>query len=95
MRLHRSDLVRAIAAETGVTQAVANKVLVSFLNVTRQSALEGNEVNLAGIGTLIVKRTEERQGHNPAKNEPLVIPAGRKLTLKVTKELKDELNATA
>jgi DNA-binding protein HU-beta len=92
MRLHRSDLVRAIAADTGITQAVANKVLVSLLKVGRESIMNGDEINLAGIGTLVVKHTEERRGHNPATNQPITIPAGRKLSFKVAKELKAELN---
>ncbi len=52
--------------------------------------LEGKVV-VRDLGTFTVRDTPERQGRNPATGEPLMIPAGKRLTFKPSPALKGNL----
>lgn len=48
-------------------------------------------VSLPGIGKLCVKETKARTGRNPQTGQALTIPAGKKVALVVSKDLKERL----
>ena len=80
--MNRTELVAAVAAESGQSQSAVNGVLDAFFNVVSKTVSEGNKVSIPGY--LAVERTERaaRTGRNPQTGESIEIAAAN--TVKVT-----------
>ena len=59
----------------------------------RQGLMEGNDVRLAGIGSLRTKMTAERNGRNVRTGEAIVIAARREVKFSVASDLKADVAA--
>ena len=59
----------------------------------RQGLLEGNDVRLAGIGSLRTKMTDGRNGRNVRTGEAILIPARREVKFSVASDLKADVAA--
>ena len=58
----------------------------------KDGMIEDGKVQIVGFGTFEVKERAEREGRNPATNQPMLIPATRVLKFKVGAKLKEEIN---
>ena len=80
--LNRTELVAALAAESGQTQAAVNTVLDALFSTLSKTVNEGTKVTIPGW--LAVERTHRaaRTGRNPQTGETIQIAAsyGVKLT---------------
>ena len=76
MPLNKSDLVSAIAAESGLTKAQAEDAVNALETVLVDSLSKGEAVKITGL--LSVERVERaaRTGRNPRTGEEIAIPAG-------------------
>ncbi|WP_019137180.1 HU family DNA-binding protein [Cellulomonas massiliensis] len=76
MSVNRNDVVQAVAAKTGLSQADADKAIKAFQDVVVENLTAGETVALSGF--LSVGRAERaaRTGINPQTGEKLEIPAG-------------------
>ena len=76
MAISRSDLVAALAEQSGTTKTIADSVLSSFTDVLLDAVAKGEKVSIPGI--LSVERVERaaRTGRNPSTGETIEIPAG-------------------
>lgn len=97
--MKKADLLKALASLQSqfearpVTQAEAENFLESLeLVVTNQLKL-GKEVSVPGIGKFQLRQRAGRIGRNPQTGEKLTIPSTRSVGFKVTKSLKDAVNA--
>lgn len=89
--MKKADLIKAVAEASGVNQKNVDAVLTAFTLVTMKSLSQGNEVTIQDIGKLSVKERAARTGRNPATGETIQIVAGRTVTFKAAKALKDAL----
>lgn len=90
--MNKSELVDAIASESGLTKEQAAKAVNAF-TASVQGALErGDDVVLVGFGTFSVKDRKARTGRNPKTGEELSIPASKVPSFKAGKNLKERLN---
>lgn len=87
-----SDLVKCVAAETGLSQADTKCTLDRALRVIQREVGAGNEVTLNGVGKFCKKVRSARMGINPATKERVAIPESTTVAFKVAKEFKDSLN---
>ena len=81
----KSDIVREIAQEKGVTQDSVRAAIDAFLGAVTQHAHAGDTVSLSGFGRFQVKARPARTGRNPATGATVEIPESRKLAFKVSK----------
>jgi DNA-binding protein HU-beta len=74
--LNKTDLVAAIAADSGQSQATVSGIVDSLFSVLAKSVGEGTKVTIPGW--LAVERTHRaaREGRNPATGEAIHIAAG-------------------
>jgi DNA-binding protein HU-beta len=86
--LNKTDLVAAIAAETGQSQASVSGVIDSLFGVLASSVGEGTKVSIPGW--LSVERTHRaaREGRNPATGETIQIAAGYGVKISAGSKLK-------
>lgn len=89
--MNKSELIDAIAQESGLTKTDAGKALDAFTNVVKGALKVGDTITLVGFGTFKVAERKERQGLNPKTKEAITIPAARVPKFTPGKALKDVL----
>lgn len=87
----KSDLLKAIAADTGENQATVDAVLTSLGLATSKALGEGDDVTIPGIVKLSTKMRAERMGRNPKTGEAIMIAAKTVVASKVLKGLADHV----
>ena len=87
--MNKTDLVNAVAAETGFTKKDAEKAVASVLDQITEALKAGDKVQLVGFGTFEVRNRAAKQGHNPRTGEPMTVPASKRPAFKAGKALKD------
>ena len=85
----KADLVGKIADDAGITKAVAEKALNSFVAAVTDALAGGDKVTLVGFGTFDVAERTQREGRNPRTGETITIPASKVVRFKVGNKLKD------
>lgn len=85
------ELAANMAEAHDLTKARAKAILDSLRDDIVKTLLEGNRVNIFGLGTFEVRATKEKMGRNPKTGEKIAIPAGRKAVFKAAKGLKDQM----
>ena len=86
-----AELAANLAEAQDLSKARAKAILDGVRDHIVETLLSGNRVNLFGLGTFEVRATKEKMGRNPKTGESIKIPAGRKVTFKVAKGLKDQM----
>ncbi len=89
--MNKDQLVKAIAAETEVSQAVVAKVLNAWTETIVETVASGDKVTLVGFGSFEPRPRKERQGKNPQTGEPLTIPATTVPAFSAGKIFKDKV----
>lgn len=87
----KADLLKAIADETGESQATVDAVLSSLSMVASKALGEGDDVTIPGLVKLDTKKRAARQGRNPKTGEAIQIAAKTVVTTKVLKGLVDHV----
>ena len=85
--MNKTDLINAIAAETGLTKADAAKALNATTAAIANAVKAGDKVTLVGFGTLAPTERPARTGKNPRTGEALTIPAKKVVKFKAGSEL--------
>ena len=86
--LNRTDLVAAIATETGQSQNSVNGVLDALFSTLAKSVSDGTKVTIPGW--LAVEQTERaaRTGRNPQTGESIEIAASKSVKISAGSKLK-------
>ena len=86
--LNRTELVAAIAAESGQSQSTVNGVIDGLFSVLSKSVGEGTKVSIPGW--LAVERTHRaaRTGRNPQTGESIEIAEGYGVKISAGSKLK-------
>lgn len=87
----KADVVREIAAKTGVEKQVVMQVVEGMMECIRESMINGEEVFLRGFGSFIIKRRAEKVARNISKNTSIVIPAHNIPAFKPAKSFMDKV----
>lgn len=90
--MNKSDLISAIAEQSGLAKTDAGKALDGFLAAVTDALKSGDSVSLIGFGTFVVKRREARTGRNPQTGKTIKIKAANVPGFKAGKSLKDAVN---
>ena len=75
--MKKTELIDAIAATTGESQAATARALDALIQVISKEVSAGGEVSITGFGSFKVGQRSERTGRNPRTGEPLTIAASR------------------
>lgn len=90
--MNKSDLVNAIAQETGLSKVKSGEVIDAFVSAVTESLKKGDKVTLVGFGTFTTSTREPRKGRNPKTNEVINIPGKRVAKFKAGSELSKSVN---
>lgn len=91
--MNKRDLIAAIAKESGLSIADAERALETILDKITEALARGESVSLVGFGSFSIRTRAARMGINPRSGQPIHIPNTRVPVFKVAKALKDVQNA--
>lgn len=86
--LNKNDLVAAIAAESGQSQAAVAGVVDSFFNVVAKSVGSGTKVSIPGWISFERTHRAARAGRNPATGATIQIAASNGVKVAAGSKLK-------
>jgi len=90
----KTDVINAVAKETGLTKKKVAEVLAATLDTVRAELVKGGKVQLVGFGTFKINERAARMGRNPQEPTQTIEIAAKKVAVfKPGKELKDAVNA--
>jgi DNA-binding protein HU-beta len=87
--VNRRDLVKAIAAQTGVDAKTVDVVVKGFTDVTTAVVSKGEPVAITGFAKFSKVERAARMGRNPATGEAIKIKASKKARITPLKGFKD------
>ncbi len=90
--MKKSDLVEAVAKQTGLTKADSTRALDAVFDVITAALKKGERVPIAGFGTFNVTKRKAREGRNPQTGEKVKISARKAVTFKAGTALKEVVN---
>ncbi len=88
--MNKSELINAMAAESGLSKADSKKALDAFIGTVSKAMKAGEKVTLVGFGTFSVSERAARTGINPSTKQPIEIPARKVVKFKPGTELAAE-----
>jgi len=90
--MNKTELVEAIAKETGLSKKDSEKAVKAFVDVVSKQLKKKDKVQLVGFGTFETSKRAARTGKNPQTGETMKIPASKAPKFKAGKALKDLVN---
>lgn len=73
--MHKTDLIDAIAAKSGLPKTEAAKALEATLQCITDALVKRDSVTLTGFGVFKPKERPERQGRNPRDGSEMTFAA--------------------
>lgn len=75
---------------------MTEKFIKSFLDIIVENldSAENRNITFKGFGNFSIIRTQARNGRNPFTQEPMHIPAKRRISFKAAKALSELLNSS-
>ena len=90
--MNKTELVDAIAKETGLSKKDSEKAVKAFTDAVSKELKKKGKVQLVGFGTFETAKRAARTGKNPQTGAAIKIPAATVPKLKAGKALKDAVN---
>jgi DNA-binding protein HU-beta len=87
--MSRNELVKTIAAKSGLTEAKADSFLNAFIETVTEELQNGGSVSLVGFGSFKVVNRPARDARNPRTGEKIRIPARKAPVFRAGKDLKE------
>ncbi|MDR0976763.1 MAG: HU family DNA-binding protein [Prevotellaceae bacterium] len=85
--MNKSELISAMAAESGLTKADSKKALDAFIASVTEALKKGDKVALVGFGTFSVSARSARTGINPSTKQKITIEAKKVAKFKAGADL--------
>jgi len=75
--MNKSELVEAVASDSGLSNADARRAVESFITTVEKTLKKGDEVAITGFGKFSVTKRAARTGRNPQTGETVKIKASK------------------
>ncbi|HYL72716.1 MAG TPA: HU family DNA-binding protein [Bryobacteraceae bacterium] len=90
-KMTQSQMVKELAAATGLTTKVAKGFVATFADMAVRETKKSGMFVIPGIGRLVRVDRKARMGRNPATGEAIKIPAKKVVKFRVAKAVKDAI----
>ena len=85
------ELIKALAEQSGLTQAQVRDLLGKFLDGITDTLLLCGEIRIGRFGTFEVKMRRARTGRNPRTGEKLTIPPRAAVVFRPAAEMRERI----
>ncbi|WP_163340228.1 integration host factor subunit alpha [Desulfopila sp. IMCC35008] len=93
MTLTKIDLAEALYKKNDtMTKKEATEAVASFLRLSKNVLIGGDDLLMSGFGKFSVKEKKQRRGRNPQTGESLMLDARRVVTFHPSGKLRDRVN---
>ncbi|HEX7609668.1 MAG TPA: HU family DNA-binding protein [Solirubrobacteraceae bacterium] len=75
--MNKTQLIEAVAADSGLTKADSARAIESLLDTVAKTLKKGDDVSITGFGKFSVVKRAARQGVNPRTGERVKIKASK------------------
>ena len=91
--MNKSDLIiKIMNLNSQINQTEIEKSVNTFFDTITISLTNSQKVELRGFGSFGVKKREARLARNPKTGEIIYVPKKKKVSFKMLKHLKQEIN---
>lgn len=90
--MNKTEMIDAIAADTGLTKVDVTKVVNSLIANIIDAVAKGGDLAIIGFGTFKSATRQARAGRNPANGQPIQIPAATLPKFTPGKAFKEAVN---
>jgi DNA-binding protein HU-beta len=84
----KKELIDKVAATTEMKKVEVEKVVNAVFETATETLASGEQIQIVGFGTFLVKERGERKGRNPKTGEEITIGASKAPAFKAGKSLK-------
>ena len=92
--MNKSELVEAMAKDSGLSKADSARALDSFLTAVEKTLKKGDDVAITGFGKFSVAKRGARTGRNPQTGAALKIRASKSPRFSAGASLKQAVSGT-
>ena len=92
MQIHETELIKAMAEKTGLSEKDTKATLEAFRAVVTETMAAGDEISMTGFGRFATKFHDAHTGLNPRTGEQMEISAKTTCYFKPGKLLTDAAN---
>jgi len=90
--MNKSDLVQALANETGLTKGKAEQIVELFFGKISSALTKGDRVEIRGFCSIFVKEYKGYTGRNPKTREAVYVASKKLPFFKCGRELKERVD---
>ena len=91
--MNKAEMADRLAARTGMSKAVVREVADGVFAAIGDALANGQEVSIAGFGSVGTRSRQARTGLNLRTGEAVSTPASKSPTFKAGKTLKNAVNS--
>ena len=88
----KSQWIEKAAKNSSLTKKELNDAYHALSEALLESLLEGESVQISGLGTFTVRQQEAHTARNPKTGELISVPQSRKVVFLPGKTLKEKMN---
>lgn len=90
--MNKSGLIEVLSKEINLAKKKAEELVDVVFNTMSQSLINGERVEIRGLGSFVVKQYDGYLGRNPKTGEKIQIPPKKLPLFKVGKDLKERVD---
>ena len=90
--MNKSELIKALSDETNISFDDATLVVNIFIDSMKKSLLDGDRIEIRGLGSFKIKNYGAYHGRNPKTGESVSVIPKRLPFFRAGKELKEFIN---
>ena len=87
----KSELLQSLAEKLGKTRKEVSEMIEALVDMAYTETKKNGEFTIPGLGKLVKKRRDARQGRNPATGATIQIPAKTVVKFRLAKQAKDSI----
>ena len=90
--MNKSELIKTLAEQSDISMDEATLVVNTFFDCMKEALLQGDRVEIRGVGSFKIKEYGAYAGRNPRTGEKVEVQPKRLPFFRAGKELKEFLN---
>lgn len=89
--MNKSELIEHLALKKNIPQKRAEEIINLIFSSMSEALVNGDRIEIRGLGSFIIKEYGTYTGRNPKSGEPITVSPKKLPFFKVGKELKERV----
>lgn len=91
--MKKSELIQKVAEQNNLPKTRVENIVNTIFNAMKEAILEGERIEIRGIGSFTIREYDAYTGRNPRTGEPVNVGPKKLPYFKVGKELRELVNS--